>query len=288
MFWKRLRTAAILAPAAAAAVLFAPLWLLAGLVGVVTLLALWEFFRLGDQAGFTGFVQWTTLCSLLIIYAQWREAAMESERLAAAGTVRAIGLLGGGIEEVLILFILGLAVAVGLTKLDLSRRLGSLIVSAGALILLVFPLSYLLRIAGLPEGRSFLLIVLIMIWVGDTAAFLVGRSFARIPMAPVLSPKKTWEGAAANLLGALLVGVVAAAFLRLPLWPILILVALANVAGQAGDLLESAYKRSAGVKDSGVLLPGHGGMLDRIDSLVLAAPVAWWFLGLLFRTGHLR
>jgi phosphatidate cytidylyltransferase len=287
MIWKRIATAAVLIPVVVAAVLVGPLWLLSGLVGVVILLALWEFFRLGNDAGFLGFVQWTTLCSLLILFTQWRETATAILQF-ADGAVAIYNPLIGGIDAVLLLFVLGLAFAASFTKLDVSRRLASVVVSTAALLLVALPLSYLVRITGFPDGRQLLLILLVLIWVGDTAAFFVGRNFARIPMAPLLSPKKTWEGAVANLLGSLVVAAFAAEWLRVPAWSLLTLAALANVAGQAGDLLESAYKRSAGVKDSGVLLPGHGGMLDRIDSLVLAAPVAWWYIRLLFRTGHLR
>ena len=100
-------------------------------------------------------------------------------------------------------------------------------------------------------------------------------------MAPQLSPKKTWEGAAANLLGSLLVGVASARWLHFDAAQMVVMAGLANVAGQAGDLLESAYKRSAGVKDSGHAAAGHGGMLDRIDALILAAPVVWYY----FRVG---
>jgi phosphatidate cytidylyltransferase len=100
-------------------------------------------------------------------------------------------------------------------------------------------------------------------------------------MAPVLSPKKTWEGAFANLLGSLLVAIFFARWMQQDTLSVLVIAGLANIAGQAGDLIKSAYKRGAGVKDSGSLLPGHGGMLDRIDSLILASPVVWivfqWF-----------
>ncbi len=288
MFWKRAATTAVLVPVVVAAVLWAPLLLLSGLVGIVMLLALWEFFRLGDQAGFTGFVQWTTLSALLIVYMQWRETAVAVLRLAGARTPPATSLVIGGIEAILIVFILGLAVAVAITKIEVGRRLAALAVSTSGFLLVALPFSYLLRVVGFPEGRRFLLLVLVSIWVGDTSAFLIGRSVAKIPMAPALSPKKTWEGAAANLLGALVVGLIFARWLPVPGWAVLTLAALANVAGQVGDLLESAYKRSARVKDSGLLLPGHGGMLDRIDSLILAAPVAWWYMWVLSRTGHFR
>ncbi len=288
MFWKRLATAAVLIPVSVAAALLAPLWLLSGLVGVIMLLALWEFFRLGDEAGFSGFVQWTTLCALLALYIQWRETAVAVARLAGTGTPAAANPWAAGIEAVLILFILGLAFAATLTRMDVGRRLGALVVSAGGFLLVALPLGYLVRVVGFPEGRRFLLFILVLIWAGDTAAFSIGRRFGRVRMAPLLSPKKTWEGAAANLLGALVVGLIATRWLPGPGWAILTLAALANVAGQAGDLLESAYKRSAGVKDSGVLLPGHGGMLDRIDSLILAAPLTWCYLWWLSHTGHLR
>ncbi|HEV2385998.1 MAG TPA: phosphatidate cytidylyltransferase [Candidatus Acidoferrales bacterium] len=286
MFWKRAVTAAVLIPAVIAMVLLGPLWLVAGAAGAVVLLALLEFFRLGDRAGLVGFVPWTTLCSLIVVYAQWTATVATSE--ASKGTALDFpATTPGGLEAVLVLFILGLGVAASLSRRQASQLLSGVTVSAGGLLLVALPLSYLVRLAGFGDGRRWLLLVLVMIWVGDTAAYLVGKAAGRIPMAPTLSPKKTWEGAAANLLAALGVGIVAARWLPAARLFILELAVLVNIAGQAGDLLESAYKRSAGVKDSGQLLPGHGGMLDRVDSLVLAVPMAWWYLWWLGHTGHL-
>lgn len=105
-------------------------------------------------------------------------------------------------------------------------------------------------------------------WLGDTAAYYAGRAFGKHPMAPVISPKKTWEGAVASVVVSTIAAVFYLGhFLRdLPYWEIVIMAVMANAAGQFGDLVESGIKRGAGVKDSGNLLPGHGGMLDRVDS----------------------
>jgi phosphatidate cytidylyltransferase len=105
-------------------------------------------------------------------------------------------------------------------------------------------------------------------WVGDTAAYYTGRAFGRHRLAPVISPKKSWEGAVGSVIVSGILGVLYLGhFLpSLPVWEIIIMAVVGNIAGQFGDLVESAIKRGAGVKDSGNLLPGHGGMLDRVDS----------------------
>lgn len=109
-------------------------------------------------------------------------------------------------------------------------------------------------------------------WVGDTAAYYSGRAFGRHRLAPVISPKKTWEGAGASVVASVILGFFYLGyFLKdLPYWEIILVAIVGNVAGQFGDLVESAIKRGAGVKDSGSLLPGHGGMLDRVDSSLFA------------------
>ena len=122
--------------------------------------------------------------------------------------------------------------------------------------------------------------VLVLIWVTDTAAYYVGRSIGRHALAPRISPNKTWEGALGGAGGALL----AAALLKLTLlgflpWlHVLALALICGCLGQLGDLTESRFKRSVGVKDSGSFLPGHGGMLDRFDALLLAVPLAYLYL----------
>ena len=143
---------------------------------------------------------------------------------------------------------------------------------------MALPLSFVVRLHGAgAQGPKVLLFVLVLVWIGDTLAYFVGRAVGRLPMAPQISPKKTWEGAAANLLGSLLVAAVFARWMAVEPRHLLVMASLGNIAGQVGDLLESACKRSAGVKDSGGLLPGHGGVLDRIDALILAVPVVWYY-----------
>jgi phosphatidate cytidylyltransferase len=123
---------------------------------------------------------------------------------------------------------------------------------------------------------------LMLNWAGDTGAYFIGRPFGRHKLAPRVSPKKSWEGSAASVVTSVLI---AGAYLvrfvpQTPLWHIVLLTVAANVAGQLGDLAESAMKRGAGVKDSGSILPGHGGFLDRVDSSLFALPLVYAYLRL--------
>jgi phosphatidate cytidylyltransferase len=129
------------------------------------------------------------------------------------------------------------------------------------------------------RGEDLLIFALVVVYLGDTCAFYGGRALGRHPMAPAISPKKTWEGAACGLLGAMAASLLGPLwfFAALPWGHAVLLGALLAIAGMLGDLSESFFKRAAGVKDSGGLLPGHGGVLDRIDSLLLAAPVLYWY-----------
>lgn len=126
-------------------------------------------------------------------------------------------------------------------------------------------------------NHHLLLFALALNWAGDTAAYYAGRSFGKHKLAPAVSPGKSWEGAAASVFGSVLFGVVYLEYFvkQLSWWQIIVLAIAGNIAGQFGDLAESAIKRGANVKDSGNLLPGHGGMLDRVDSSLFALPVVY-------------
>jgi len=125
-----------------------------------------------------------------------------------------------------------------------------------------------------------LMYALMLNWVGDIGAYYVGKPFGRRKLAPVVSPNKSWEGAAASVATSVLVGgfYLRNALPAVPLVHVLVLTAAANIAGQLGDLAESAMKRGANVKDSGTILPGHGGFLDRVDSTLFALPLIYGYL----------
>jgi phosphatidate cytidylyltransferase len=125
------------------------------------------------------------------------------------------------------------------------------------------------------EGVHLLFFALALNWIGDTAAYYVGRRFGRHKLAPVVSPKKSWEGAIASVAASVVFGLIYLGKLmpQIPWWDVSTMAVVGNIAGQFGDLAESAIKRGAGVKDSGSMLPGHGGMLDRVDSALFALPV---------------
>lgn len=130
-------------------------------------------------------------------------------------------------------------------------------------------------LAMLALGPLEVLLVLLLVWIADTAAYFVGRAWGRRKLAPAISPGKTWEGAAGGLIGALAYAIIGGFWIQGIAWaPFLAAAALLVMVSIVGDLFESAAKRQAGVKDSGSLLPGHGGILDRIDSAAAALPLA--------------
>lgn len=140
------------------------------------------------------------------------------------------------------------------------------------------PIAALVRVQAADPWLLFLLLAIVSL--GDTAAYYVGTRWGRTLLAPRVSPKKTWEGAVASLVTAMLAAVLCCLWrLGDPDWLLVGTAGVVSIAGQLGDLAQSQFKRAAGVKDSGSFLPGHGGLWDRLDALLVAAPV--WWLGLM-------
>ena len=275
---KRIVTAAILIPIVVALVWLGPSWLVAIIAAAVALLALFEFFKLTAKMGMRALHTWTMVCAAALFYAQWMAGTAQVHRLAAGTEIITNVTIANYVSTgaVLLLFIFGAALIGTASKMAIADVLPGIAASSAGLFFVALPFSYLARMDGrVPEGPVLVLFALAIVWAGDTVAYFTGKSIGRVQMAPALSPKKTWEGAVGNVVGSLIVAYFFARWQNGNVMAWLVTAALANIAGQVGDLVESAYKRGAGAKDSGALLPGHGGMLDRIDSLIFAAPVVW-------------
>jgi phosphatidate cytidylyltransferase len=183
-----------------------------------------------------------------------------------------------------------LIVAVALVAFTLAMRFDNLSKALPNSALLVTGIIYVFGCwkAALPlrdASPHWLMYALILNWAGDTGAYFIGRRFGKHKLAPRVSPKKSWEGSAASVVTSVLIG---GAYLwrflpQVPLAEAILLTAAANAAGQVGDLAESAIKRGAGVKDSGTILPGHGGFLDRVDSTLFALPLIYAYVRLAAR-----
>jgi phosphatidate cytidylyltransferase len=134
-------------------------------------------------------------------------------------------------------------------------------------------------------GTAWIFMIFAITWIQDTAAYFVGRRWGRHKMAPILSPKKTWEGAAGGLAGSVVAGLICAPLLGLPisLLQVALLGLVGGITGPLGDLAESLIKRQVGLKDAGNLIPGHGGILDRADSLLFNGAVLYYLILLLAR-----
>jgi phosphatidate cytidylyltransferase len=271
----RILTASILIPVVVAAIWWGPNWLIAVVTAFVAIAAMLEFFSIATRIGFQAYRLWTCLAAVGIVAQQWYASRM-------ASVIRLGDLLDRSprvtLEFILFGFVMGVAVIALGSSRPLAEVLASISVSASGLILIVLPFSAVVRLHGVDvSGPRLLLFTVTLVWVGDSAAYFVGRGIGRWKMAPQISPNKTWEGAGANFLGALLVAAAFGYWSNVPPAHMLAMGAVGSIAGQIGDLFESAWKRSAAVKDSGTILPGHGGMLDRIDALILAAPAVWYY-----------
>lgn len=301
---KRVLTAVLLIPVVLLLLFKAPDWLYSAVIGVIALLAVHEYFGIAHH------------------YQErlWQNVVLVATGLYFAGhclhKVSAFGWpeFGNSVEgwlvqatgyQVLPLFLLLL----GLTLRDLRQALPAAAISYLGFLYIGITLGELSLTGHSRYGRILIFVFLITVWSGDIFAYYAGRAFGRHKLAPGISPGKTWEGAIASAMGAVIICVVLFHYIHKignglvaldsfpprsifyadagigspPLWLAAIFGLCVNIAAQLGDLTESALKRGAGVKDSGALLPGHGGILDRIDAMLLAAPVLWFFQFVLYR-----
>jgi phosphatidate cytidylyltransferase len=283
---QRVLVAAVGIPAAVV-LIYLGSWYLGGLLAVAAALAAWEYYRLAAARGARPFVLPGVAFAVAIILVStgWRGPAV-----------------GMALWQLTVAFTLALGVLAVLRRNETEGPLTATAVTLTGALLPGGALAFALFLRHMPvldgvggrwgawTGAAVVAYPMVVTWLNDTAAYFVGTHLGRRKLMPRVSPRKTWLGAEAGLVAGVIAGWFYARFvfgwwLGIPLAPWLGALggALITVAAQIGDLAESVLKREAGVKDSGALLPGHGGVLDRLDALLLAFPVAYWYLTLIFR-----
>jgi phosphatidate cytidylyltransferase len=273
----RVLTAVVLIPLVIAAIWWGPTWLIAVVAAIVACAAMMEFFSMAERLGVQAYRLWACFAAAGIMAQQWY-AAREASNARLGDVLYLPRNPQVTLELVLFVFLLGIVVLCLASRRPRAEALPAISITAAGLIFIALPFSAVVRLHGVDiKGRELLLFTVVLVWAADSAAFFVGRGIGRWKMSPRISPNKTWEGAVANLLAAMLVGAAYGRWSNIPEAQLLAMAAVGSIAGQLGDLFESTWKRSAGVKDSGTILPGHGGMLDRIDALILAAPAVWYY-----------
>lgn len=289
---KKIATAVVLIPIVLALILRAPVWSLAIVAGAVALMTIHEFLKLTESYGVQPLRLLTYVFAGMFFLLLAFNFGNEKPLLSTAVFVYCLG------------FAAAIAPFVFLSRAmrneDLRSGYPAAAASVFAFTYIALPMGMLVQLRQQWAGAFYLLYLLLVVWAGDIFAYFAGKSIGRHLLAPRISPKKTWEGAVASVVASVAVGwllfyyslPISSALLRAGLierrdglfglerpamGSILLLTIVLNVAAQLGDLVESLIKRGAGVKDSGAILPGHGGMLDRIDALLFAAPVLWYY-----------
>lgn len=278
MLRTRVITALVLIPLAGAAIWFGEPWF-AALVIVGAVLAVMEFYRLAAASRASPLIYLGAGLTLLIVLA--RSPGLQS----LLEPYLDLSLL----TPLLLLLAIVLPIPWLLHRPRRSADLVNWAWTLGGILYVGWLLGHLLSMRGMEDGRNWVFLVILCTIASDTAAFFIGRAFGRHRLAPRISPNKTREGAVAGVAGAMVAGLLFTAP-RLftaanPLyiegfiyWQALVLGLFVSVFGQVGDLAESLLKRRAGVKDSGSLLPGHGGILDRLDSTIVAGAVVYYYV----------
>jgi len=286
---KRVATAVVLIPLVLLLILRAPVPVLAFVAGVVALLGIRELLQLSEAYGSKPLhIPTYIFCGLFFFVIAFHPGATD---LLSTSSFTYFGMAFAVLAPFIFL-------AIGMYRSDLASAFPAARVSVFAFLYVALPMASLLQLREQWQGSFFLLYLLLLVWAGDIFAYFIGKPFGRHRMSPRISPNKTWEGAIASVIASVAVGILMfhyaqpissalmqahlierqnGIFGQTSLISVIVLSIVLNIAAQVGDLVESLIKRGAGVKDSGAILPGHGGMLDRVDALLFAAPVLWCF-----------
>lgn len=262
MLRTRIATALVLAALLLVVLFYLPPGAGVGVVAALILLGAWEWARFAGLEGPVARLSYVLLAAILCAFA-WDHTYRPVEwRLLMAAAA-----LWWAVAFAWVLF--------------LPRQTNWLGAGIAGLLVLVptwVGLGRLLKVEAPVPGTELLFFMLLLVFAADIGAFFAGRRYGRVPLAPLVSPKKTWEGLLGGLAAGLAAALAGAAWFRYPPLPFVALGGAVVLASVVGDLTESMFKRSVGLKDSGTMLPGHGGVLDRIDSITSAVPV--YVLGL--------
>ncbi|HEY5030693.1 MAG TPA: phosphatidate cytidylyltransferase [Candidatus Angelobacter sp.] len=300
---KRVLTAVVLIPVVLLILFKAPNWLYSAFIGLVAVLAVHEYFGIAFhyQQKLHAYVIEVAIGLYFLGQCLYGINAFGIENLGRAFERWATDATGVRVLPLVL-------VVLGMFLWQVRDVLPAAAFSYFGFIYVASTLGAISTIGHFENGRVTVFVFLIVVWAGDIFAYYIGRSFGKHKLAQTISPKKTWEGAIASTAGAILVSVflfhyihsLGTALVRFhlltsesllftdirlyaPDWRLAAAFGfLVNIAAQLGDLAESAFKRGANVKDSGTLLPGHGGLLDRIDAMLFAAPVLWFFYPALY------
>ena len=267
---KRIVTAILLILCVLALIFLGQLWMLTLAACLMAELAAFEYMTLANSSGASIPVWWMTAATALLFYVTFYRPV--DAQLPTLSVLALVLLAWTGFRG------------------RLERVLPDAAVGLFGLVYVAYPLTLVPMIWNRDDGKPLLVFLMVCVWSGDIAALYIGKRWGRRKLSK-LSPNKTWEGTLASVAGSVVAGLAVVGLgeflsargntvlhILAPVWQSVLLAVIINVAAQLGDLLESAIKRGAGVKDSGTLLPGHGGILDRIDALLLAAPVLWCVL----------
>lgn len=263
MLRQRVVSAIVLIPALIAVIWFSPFWLFTAIFGIVILFSVLEFYRMVAYSNRRPFIY----------------AGLAGTAFFITGAYFGANYTGLALVLAIILVLIRM-----LLDTEIEKSFVNWVYTLAGMLYAGWMLSHFILLRNidpidLDNGRNWIFIALFATFATDTVAYFVGRALGRHKMAPSISPGKTWEGALGGFVGGLGAAILLAVILKVPVdWKLILLGCVIPVVAQFGDLVESMFKRGMGVKDAGRLIPGHGGILDRLDSVIFTVVVVYYYV----------
>jgi len=276
MLQQRVISAAVLIPSAFCAIWFAPYWLFTALFGAVILLGVCEFYKIVKYIDVRPFVEiGLIITAIFVAYAYFNSHPSVSSNTNILPLLGAVTALSGSVVYYLHRFMERPSVT---TVLRWMWTVAG-VIYVGWIGSHFIALRAVGGVGGWDIGRRWVMLALFATFAADTLAYFIGRAFGKHKMVPSISPGKTWEGAAGGFVGGFGATVLLAYILKIDIdGKLIVLGCLIPIFAILGDLVESKFKRSTGVKDAGSIIPGHGGILDRLDSILFVVVVVYYYV----------